>query len=482
MREISKAKLLIWFAVFFCIGVAVASVFAISSGIVFLGVAMALLVLFTSPSRLATVRYIVVCLFVALIGVLWANYQDEPNRYLSFIGVQQEFEGLVASEVETRDTRQQFYFLPDGYHQKILVTSYTFGGREVMYGDRLRVWDKLELPKNFSDFDYRAYLEKENVYAVMRSPGLQVLDGGQGSWIVHKSLRLRDFLTRRLSDVVPEPQFGLLRGILLGQKRALPDDLYDQFVLTGTSHIVAVSGYNVSIIIAAFLSLARFVGRRSSIVIALVGITVFTIMVGATASVLRASIMGAILALSMSAGRLYRPVTALCLAAGIMVAINPKILLHDVGFQLSFIATLGIMLFVSAFEAMRISEKFPRWFKSLLFPTLAASLATAPLIALQFKTVSLISLPVNLLILPAVPFAMLCGSLAAIPYIGLGLGFIANLLLAYMIWIVNWTAGLRFAQITFPISLWEFFALTIAVASLYSILTKKAAVETDALL
>ena len=420
------------------------------------------------------------CAFFIMIGIFWTYASNKPNQFLSVINTTQEYEGVIVSEVDMRDTRQQFQFLPDHHQQRLLITIYTFGGREVSYGDRLRVRDKVELPENFSDFDYRAYLEKENVYAVMRSPQIQVIGGGGGNWFVRKSLALRDFLTDRLKPVIKEPELGLLRGILLGQKRALPDSIYDQFVRTGTSHIVAVSGYNVTIIIGTFLYLARYVGRRASIYIALSGIIVYTLMVGPSPSVLRASFMGALLAVSMAAGRLYRPASALCLAAAIMVAVNPKILLHDVGFQLSFLATLGIMLFVPLLQSFRAFAIIPKFLAALIAPTVSATIATLPIILLQFKTLSLVSLPANILVLPAVPIAMLFGTLALLPIIGHGLGFIAQQLLWYMLWMVSIASNFPHSQLDITITFWEFCALSFIVISLYFIFQRrKRALETS---
>jgi competence protein ComEC len=301
----------------------------------------------------------------------------------------------------------------DGYNQNLLVTTTKSG--KFFYGDRVWLTGKVAEAKAFEDFDYKGYLERHNVYGLMRYPKAIVLKIDQGNKLVYGLLKLKHWFVARLSEVLSSPYDSLLLGILIGAKRALPEELYQQFINTGTSHIIAISGFNISVIVGALAFLPYYLGRRVSFFLTLLVIGIFVVMSGASASVVRAALMGGLLLTSFGIGRLYSITPALCCAALLMLLVNPRILFWDVGFQLSFLATAGIVYGVEPLEIL--TKKWPSFFglKTIFFTTLTAVIATLPLTLFEFGRLSLVALLVNMLVLPIVPAAMFFGFFSALP-------------------------------------------------------------------
>jgi competence protein ComEC len=165
---------------------------------------------------------------------------------------------------------------------------------------------------------------------------------------------LYDFKARALNiltQIFPEPHASLLQGILLGVESGIPKNLEDSFSATGTSHIVAISGFNISILAGIFAAFGkRLFGARRGAVVAILGIAAYTLLVGAGASVVRAAIMGGLALVAQRIGRRALGLNTLAAAVIVMTLINP-LAIWDVGFQLSAAATLGLVLYAEPFEA-----------------------------------------------------------------------------------------------------------------------------------
>jgi competence protein ComEC len=246
---------------------------------------------------------------------------------------------------------------------------------------------------------------------------------------------------------VPEREHGLLIGILLGDKSAIDSDIIKNFQATGTTHIIAVSGFNISILIIALQKPSRYLGRRWSFIFSVVAIVLFTIMTGGGASVVRAAIMGMLLLVANSLGRLYSITPALLLTAALMLLHSPLMLFYDAGFQLSFLATIGIVYGVPVFEALTEKVNLVFGIKTILIATLCANLITMPLLLYEFQSISIISPLINVLILPLVPVIMLLGFISIAPFFGTGFGFLTTWLVKVMIIITKQGSLIPYAQI-----------------------------------
>ncbi|MFN3763739.1 MAG: ComEC/Rec2 family competence protein, partial [Anaerolineae bacterium] len=274
---------------------------------------------------------------------------------------------------------------------------------------------------------------------------------------------LRRYAQGVIGRILHEPAASLLTGILLGVEGGIPKDVNDAFAATGTTHIIAISGFNIAIISGIFFQLfRRWLGPRRAVWPSIAGIVLYTLLVGASASVVRAAIMGILYLLGRHLGRpTYVPASLAAAAIG-MTLMNP-LLLWDVGFQMSFAATLGLVLYVDRLErgAVRLlSRALPEdhirqamgLLSDALLVTLAAQIATLPLTLYYFRRLSLVSLLTNFLILPAQPAVMIWGGLATLAgmlWLPLGrcLGWVAWLFLTYTIEVVRWAAGIPYAWV-----------------------------------
>ena len=467
----TKSKIFIGVAISFAVGVLAASKFNISEQLVyiFLGVCItAFAVSFFSGKKYFCI--VTAFLFCAGLGILRLQSTIIPNQYQDLLGQKQQMEGYVVEDVDIRTNEQLITFRPKGYSQTILIT--TTLGQQFFYGDLLAVEDKVEEVKNFGDFDYEKYLELYNTYAVMRYPKILILKSHQLNPAKELLLKIKLAFVNRLSEMYKEPENSLLLGILIGAKKTLPKDIVDNFNNTGTSHIIAVSGFNITIIITALASLAYLIGRRASFYLAFLTIAGFVIITGASASVIRAAIMGFLLLLALNIGRQYAIVPSIFFAGLVMLILNPRILFWDVGFQLSFAATLGIIYFMPVLNGL--TESWPKLLggKTLVLTTMSAIVATLPIILFNFGTLSLVAPIVNLIVLPVVPATMLFGFLSIIPFFGPGFALAAKGLLLYTINIIGFFAHLPYNSFNIKISVWVFWGLNLLVFGIYFLLKR----------
>ena len=209
---------------------------------------------------------------------------------------------------------------------------------EFKYGDKLKIAGVLKKPENFgtNNFSWPAYLAKDEIYYEMFYPQTEFISGGNGFWLKEKLFALKEKFLSAIASVVPEPHSAFLGGITIGAREGLPKDLQDKFRTTGVAHIVALSGYNITIVAETIMLVLVFLPRYLAIGGGVTGVVLFAIMTGASATVLRASIMALLALTARATGRIYTVSWALFLAGFFMVWQNPKILRFDTSFQLSF--------------------------------------------------------------------------------------------------------------------------------------------------
>jgi competence protein ComEC len=331
------------------------------------------------------------------------------------------------------------------------------------YGDRVHATGLLETPPEFPDFSYRDYLARQGVHSLMARASVERVGGEEGNAVLRALYAYRRHALGVLGALFPEPEASLLSGILLGVESGIPADLRQAYDATGTAHIIAISGFNIAIIAGLFGRLfTRWLGARRGAWAALAGIAVYTALVGADASVVRAALMAGLVILARRLGRQNDALAALGAAALLMTAVNPMTL-WDVGFQLSFGATLGLVLYAEPLQ--RAAERLAaRWFEPkraarlaavvgeyTLF-TFAAQVTTLPLTALYFHRFSVVAWVANPLVLPAQPAVMVLGGLAALAgslWLPLGrpLAWVAWPFIAYTNRLVEAFAGLPSASI-----------------------------------
>ena len=293
------------------------------------------------------------------------------------------------------------------------------------YGEILRLRGSLKTPPENEDFSYRDYLAAQHIHSYMSSAEVTVLPGRGGSLVY---AALYDFKEKALTNIYrlfPDPESSLMAGILLGVDTGLTRELQQAFKNTGTAHIIAISGFNISIIAGLFVTFfSRFLGTRRGMLVAVLGIIFYTVLVGGDAAVVRAAIMGSLALFAKQIGRRQAALNTLLTVALLMCVWNP-LFIWDVGFQLSFFATLGLILYADPFSqfANRIitkyfptsaAERFAKLFSEFVLLTLAAQVTTIPIMAYHFQRISLVSFLANPFILPAQPAVMILGGLAVL--------------------------------------------------------------------
>ncbi|MEK7217468.1 MAG: ComEC/Rec2 family competence protein [Patescibacteria group bacterium] len=333
-------------------------------------------------------------------------------------------------------------------------------------GDLLSVQGALQLPDNFApDFDYVQYLKNKDIRTTISYPKISFESTIRLSWpqqlkigIYKKIFAVKDRFQSSVARSLPAPYSAYINGILLGTRQDIPADLTDAFNKTSTTHILAISGYNITIIADALLgALVFFMRRRRAFWVSVAVIILFTIMTGAGASVVRAAIMGLLLLFANGYGRMYDPKNSILLAAGVMIFLDPLALRFDVGFQLSFLAVLGLMYIgpILKEKFKKIPERFK--LKETVLMSISAQIMVAPLLAYIFHTFSLVSIPANLLVLPLMPYTMLFGFLTGLGGLiagplGQAVGLIALALASYQINVIRWLGGLSFSAVTVTMS------------------------------
>lgn len=324
-------------------------------------------------------------------------------------------------------------------------------------GDRVRVTCSLARPEPFDGFAYDQYLAIRDVDAVcMVSDPLLVHEPGAADDIATSFVRLRHALEARVAATLPEPQATLLSGLLLGDAN-FSDEWKARFLATGTSHIVAASGFNVSVVVLVLFAGLTYFGmrRQHAFWVLATAIAAYVALSGFSPAVVRAGVMGGLVLLAKKLGRNTTMRNVVLLAVAVMLTCEPRLALYDVGFQLSVVSTVALIWVGPAIaERLRwIPETFD--FRETFASTLAATVCTLPVVVLTFGSVSLAGPLVNLVVLPFVPFAMawgafglLMGTAAPCPYVMLpAWGF-----LSVMLWIIRMAAEVPLL-VTIPFSL-----------------------------
>jgi len=378
---------------------------------------------------------------------------DEELAYLD--GKKVELDCRVAEMPEADgDKRKIVLDVAEGQEVRGRILAYSSIYEDYDYGDRLKFYGKLKLPQEFDGFDYPAYLRGKGIYLISYYPQMDKTgDGGGISGIIYEFRKEAD---KDIKNVMPSPQSGIVSAMTLGTRPAETREVMDKFNATGTSHVIAVSGYHLVIVVAVlmYLLLGFGIRRGDAFYITLLGIFVYIVLSGSSASAVRSGIMASVFLLATKVGRGKHIMNALIFSAFLMIMQNPYILTRDIGFQLSFLATFGLVTFLPFLE--RRCEGLPRLggLKEMLLVTIAAQIAVLPVLVLNFGRFSLLSLLANVLILPSVPLLMGLGFLVVTvsPFsllLARILSFPAYLIVSYEIAVVDCLADVDWGVLQF---------------------------------
>src|SRR3989344_4582867 len=424
------------------------------------------------------------CLLFLVLGVL--RFQifeftiaNDPLRMFNDFPEKVAIIGFIAGEPDIRNNLQKLLISTEKLvingqeapvQGKLLITVGNFSEAHYHYLDQVKLVGKLKTPPAFEEFNYKNYLLKEGIYSVMDYPAVQLLAKKHSytpiTYGYEKILWLKSKLIASIDQYLFPPHSFILKGMVFGSDKEMPKDLKDQFNVTGLSHVTAASGSNIVVLISLCTTFLLFLGfwRGQAFYLAVAFIAVYIALIGFPASGVRAAIMGCIALLAQKLGRQNTTRRILVLAAALMLLQNPLLLIYDVGFQLSFLASLGIihikpLIMFFAFmpfgrktngdDRPKITSKHKSlparagaFLLDIIAVTISAQIITLPIILYDFGRISLVSLVTNLLALPVVGVLTVLGFLLSIfasilPVLGFIFAVPCWFLLAYFLKILE---------------------------------------------
>ena len=314
-------------------------------------------------------------------------------------------------------------------HAKLTVQVWSRGGRPTTglvlisaglyppyrYGDLVKATCLLVRPQPFEDFAYDRYLARYDIYAQCQRARLTVLERNRGNAVIQQLYQLRQRMIEGINFNLHEPQASIIRAMFLADKGGIPSGVRDAFSRAGVSHILAISGLHVTLLMSITGSTLILLGlyRQQAFWATTALLVSYISIIGFPASAVRAAIMGWTLLFARHVGRRSGSNSVL-LAAALMLMVNPRLLRDDVGFQLSFAAVLGIGWFQPLFQ--KFLQSIPNIFelRSVLAMTLAAQLTTFPLIVVHFGQLGLLGPVANILVVPTLPYVMIGAIVATV--------------------------------------------------------------------
>jgi len=438
---------------------------------------------------------IAIFIFSFALGVMRYEIKDSKPLDINLennVGNKVIISGIISDE-PTRKEKQAILVVD---FQNIVVSSSTFAvsGKgivstdlypELKYGDLISISGKLEKPENISnssdnatsagEFDYISYLGKDDIFYKINFAKAKLVSSGHGNVIKSLLFKIKNSFTDNIEKTISAPESSLLSGILLGAKSSIDKNTSDIFRFAGLSHIVALSGYNITVVADAIMKTFSFLPHTFGFLGGIIGIVLFVIMAGASSTAVRAGVMALIVILAQITRRNYQAGRALVVAGLIMVIINSKILVFDISFELSFLATIAIIYVAPILKTKFtfITEKFG--LRDIISSTISAQILVLPLILYKMGLLSLVALPANILVLAFIPTTMLFGFITGtlgfiwIP-LSLPFAWISWVLLAYIIKVSYFFASLPFSSVNitwFSFSIMAICYIVIAVWVIY---------------
>jgi len=432
------------------------------------GIAFALVLFFAlvSKNKWGIIAGIFVIAFT--FGIFRFHLADKPipKFFESQIGQKSSFQGIIVDEPDLRENNQKLTIKSKvGTEEtKVLVT--TNFDEYFRYGDEVNFAGKLQKAENFvtdqgKEFDYINYLKKDGVHYVMSYGDVEIASRGNGSKIKSTLFYVKGIFLEKVNFAIPNPESLLMGGLILGERSSFNQDLRQKLIDTGTIHIVALSGYNVTIVAEWIMKVFSFLPRNLGFGAGILGILLFVVMSGGVSTAVRAGIMATLALVARATGRNADVGRALVLAGVLMILFNPFVLTHDVSFQLSFVATVAVIFFASKIEKYFMWVTTCFGLRDILSVTTAAYIFVLPFILYKMGNLSLVALPANILILPFIPFTMGLGFLtgfSGLIWYGFSVpfGYLAYFFLHYELTVVDVLSRVPFAAFTisnFPVAI-----------------------------
>ncbi len=407
-----------------------------------------------------------ITLFACAGGILRMHASIIPSNQTldSYVGEKVIIEGIVQNEPDVRENNVRIPL------RVISVASSSISSAgvlviaplhtEVAYGDIIRAEGKLRVPESFEtgqgrSFAYPGYLAKDGILYQISFATVEQLGKNEGNFLKAWAIWLKQKYLQGLGNALSEPQAGLAGGITVGDKRGLGAELSETFRVVGLTHIVVLSGYNIMVVVDALMRWFSRTPQTFRFSLCVFVAIFFAAITGFASASSRAAAMATIAIIGKATRRTYLASRALALVAFGMVAWNPYVLAFDPGFQLSVLATAGLILFSPLFEPWLTWLPAKFGLREIASATLGTQIAVLPLLLFQNGQLSLFALPANLFALIVIPWAMLLSAIASISGLISGIvapifGLPAYALLSYVIYVAKAFAALPFSSVSMP--------------------------------
>lgn len=331
---------------------------------------------------------------------------------------------------------------------------------KLKYGDKIEFYLEYEKPstaRNYMGFDYSNYLKTKKIFGTvnLKEEDVEIISHDNSNIILRKIYELRNLMKTKIEKLLPKETSGLCLGMLIGETSGIEENMQEDFRDSNLSHILAVSGANVSYIIVSitYIFNKMCLRKRLSKIISIILLILFMLLTGCTSSVNRACIMAILMLIAELLCRKSDIYNNLAISALILLIINPYSLL-DIGFQLSYMGTIGIVFLHDKIGSfIKINNKIVKYFFEMIVVTTCANLAIIPIMMFHFNTISLTFYFSNIIVGPILGIVVIIGfimffiSLIFTPISSL-IAIVLNLMLKFIIKIAEITANMPFSKIT----------------------------------
>lgn len=419
-----KSKWVLLSSLFFIFGIAFSGCVEISFFIIY-SLLVFTIFLATMPWGNSRSKIFFTLLIFLLIGMI--RYEmSRPEDFSIEKSKKTLFTGMISEEPIVRGDYQNIIIK----NKDVKVLSRVNVHPSYFYGQVVEINCSPKTPDHKTT--YGRYLLKDKIRFICYYPGVKIISNDNGNkfytYLLQIKQKSRDIIERGL----PDPEAQILSAMLLGYKNNISKELRDSFSKVGISHVVAISGMHLAIISIILIHLLIVFGawRKQAFYVTIVLLWIFILMIGAPASAMRAGVMISVVLWANYLGRISSVVGVLFFTASVLLLFNPLLLFGDIGFQLSFLAVLGILYLNGVLSSL--FKKIPEFYgiKKILIVTLSAQIATLPLSVYYFGNMPILSLPINLLVIPLLPIILSIGIIIVFT------GFVFENISIFISWIV----------------------------------------------
>lgn len=448
--SMGKSRYLIGILIGFLVGVYLGDLLKINLAWI-LGLTSGTIIVLALYWKLEFWRLGILALLGLFLGTFYVQFwQVRQSKITLPLDRELEIQVQVVSHPDFSGSRANYLVSYKGANDHVKIQLQVNRYPEYRYGDILKIRGVIKKPSE--------YLLHKNVAGQISYADTSKISAG-GNLFYKNIYLIRDQFEESLNRIFSEPTASFAAGLILGSKRNIPDSLMQDFNRTGTTHIVAVSGYNVTILVIYLGLLLGIFSRQLKFWGSIFIIIAFVLMTGATASVVRAGILAGLIVFGKNSGRRVSMTILILLTATIMVILNPYLIKYDISFQLSYLAFLGLVYLSPIIVRLKIFSSLHSKIRQTLCETLSAQVMVLPILVYYFGQASIISPVVNVLILWLIPTAMLVVFSSAIfGMISLGLGHLAGIVfvlpLKYMVYVVEAFSKIPWASFAIKTDLW----------------------------